>query len=48
MVMCDNVHANTVNLPATHVLTVESSVIRHDDLVSELRKFWDYESFWNS
>ncbi|XP_068756263.1 uncharacterized protein [Montipora capricornis] len=48
MIMCDNIHANTVNLPATYVLTMESSVIRHDDLVSELRKFWDYESFWNS
>ncbi|XP_068738177.1 uncharacterized protein [Montipora capricornis] len=45
MVMCDNVHANTVNLTATHVLKVESSVINHDDLAAELKKFWDYESF---
>ena len=45
MVMCDNVHANTLNLTATHVLKVESSVINHDDFASELRKFWDYESF---
>ena len=45
MVMCDNVHANTVNLTATHVLKVESSVINHDDIASELSKFWDYESF---
>ncbi|XP_068739617.1 uncharacterized protein [Montipora capricornis] len=45
MVMCDNVHANTVNLSATHVLKVESSVINHDDLAAELKKFWDYESF---
>ncbi|XP_068742363.1 uncharacterized protein [Montipora capricornis] len=45
MVMCDNVHANTVNLTATHVLKVESSVINHDDLAAELTKFWDYESF---
>ena len=45
MVMCDNVHANTVNLTSTHVLKVESSVINHDDLASELKKFWVYESF---
>ena len=45
VVMCDDVHANTVNLTATHVLKVESSVINHDDLTSELKKFWDYESF---
>ena len=45
MVMCDDVHANTVNLTATHALKVESSVINHDDLTSELKKFWDYESF---
>ena len=45
MVICDNFHANTVNLTATHVLKVESSVINHDDLAPELRKFWDYESF---
>ena len=29
----------------TNVLKVESSVINHDDLTSELKKFWDYESF---
>ena len=45
MVMCDNVHANRVNLTATHVLKVESSVIKHDDLASEVRNLWDYESF---
>ena len=45
VVMCDDVHANTVNLTATHVLKVESSVTNHDDLASELKKFWDYESF---
>ena len=45
VVMCDDVHANTVNLTATHVLKVESSVTNHDDLTSELKKFWDYESF---
>ena len=45
MVMCDNVHANTVNLTATHVLKVESSVINHGDVAAELKKFWDYESF---
>ncbi|XP_068704156.1 uncharacterized protein [Montipora foliosa] len=45
MVMCDNFHAKTVNLIATRVLKVESSVIKHDDLPSELRKIWDYESF---
>ena len=26
-------------------MKVESSVINHDDFASELRKFWDYESF---
>ena len=45
VVMCDDVHANTVNLTATHVLKVESSLTNHDDLTSELKKFWDYESF---
>ena len=45
VVTCDDVHANTVNLTATHALKVESSVINHDDLTSELKKFWDYESF---
>ena len=45
MVMCDNVHANTVNLTASHVLKVESSVINHGDLAAELKKFWDYESY---
>ena len=45
VVMCDDVHANTVNLTATHDLKVESSVTNHDDLASQLNKFWDYESF---
>ncbi|XP_068674900.1 uncharacterized protein [Montipora foliosa] len=45
MVMCDNAHTFSVNLTATHVLKVESSVIKHDDLASEVRNFWDYESF---
>ena len=31
-------------LTATHVLKVESTVIQHDSLTSELRRFWDYES----
>ena len=33
-----------MNLTATHVLKVESTVIQHDSLTSELRRFWDYES----
>lgn len=45
VIMCDDVHANTVNLTVTHVLKVESSVINHDGLTPELKKFWDYESF---
>ena len=43
MVMTDNGHGNTVNLTATHVQKVESSV-NQDKLASELTKFWDYES----
>ncbi|KAK2548025.1 hypothetical protein P5673_031844 [Acropora cervicornis] len=52
VVMCDDVHANRVRglglglgLTATHVLKVESSAINQDDLISELKKFWDYKSF---
>ena len=45
VVKCDDVHANTVNLTAIHVLKGESRVINNDDLTSELKKFWDYESF---
>ena len=44
VVMADHGQANTVNLTATHVLKVESSIINHDELASEVRKFWDYES----
>ena len=44
MVMVDDQNGNSVNLTATHVLKVESTVVEHDSLTSELRRFWDYES----
>ena len=44
LVMVDDENGSSVNLTATHVLKVESTVIQHDSLTSELRRFWDYES----
>ena len=44
MVMVDDQNGNSVNLTATHVLKVESTVIEHDSLTPERRRFWDYES----
>ena len=44
IVMVDDENGNSVNLTATHVLKVESTVIQQDSLTSELRRFWDYES----
>ena len=44
MVMVDDENGNSVNLTATHVLKLESTVIQHDSLTFELRRFWDYES----
>ena len=45
MVTVDGANDNSVNLTATHVLKVEASVLKQDSLTSELRRFWDYESF---
>ena len=44
MVMVDDENGNSMNLTATHVLKVESTVIQHDSLTFKLRRFWDYES----
>ena len=44
MVMVDEQNGDSVNLTVTHVLKVESAVVQHDLLTSELRRFWDYGS----
>ena len=38
MVMVDDENGDSVNLTATHVLKVESTVIQHELLMSELRR----------
>ena len=38
MVMIDDENGDSVNLTATHVLKVESTVIQHELLMSELRR----------
>ena len=43
MVKIDDENVNLVNLAATHVVKVESTVFQHDPLTSELKRFWDYE-----
>ena len=43
-VMVNDESSNTVNLVATHVLKVETNVVKSDKLASEVRRFWDYES----
>ena len=42
--MVDDQNGDSVNLTAIHVLNVESTVVQHDSLTSELRRFWEYES----
>lgn len=44
MVTVDDKNGNSVNIIATHILKVESTVIQHDSLTSKLRRFWGYES----
>ena len=43
-VMVNDESSNSVNLTATHVLKVETNVVKSDKLASEVRRFWDYES----
>lgn len=44
MVRPEDKDGYSVNLTATHVLKVESSIVKEDALTSEVKKFWDYES----
>lgn len=40
----DDENVNCLILTATHVLNVQLTVLQHDPITSEPRKFWDYES----
>lgn len=44
VVMVDDENDDSVNLTATHVLKLESTVTQQESLTPTLRRFWGYES----